>query len=209
MTNSKTNPAGYNPEGKAYVDLGLGGFFYPFQYNLPPGNVGAGSNGQGDFLGINGDFKAPTLRNVDKRPNPGFVKRYTHNGYFTDLKTIVHFYNTRNLTTAPGEVIDFTADEPYANLVGKPLWPAPEYADPTTLQNPSGAPDSQSAQVGNLGLTSDEENDIVAFLKTLTDGYGQVHPVNGPAPSPVAADPVKTEAQLALRAQAVAEKKGN
>jgi hypothetical protein len=25
--------------------------------------------------------------------------------------------------------------------------------------------------LGNLGLTSDEEDDIVAFLKTLTDGF--------------------------------------
>ncbi len=182
QTNANADPVGYNPAGRAYVDLGLGGSFYPSQYNLPPGNLGVGNNGQGDFLGINGDFKAPTLRNVDKRPRPGFVKRYTHNGYFTDLKTIVHFYNTRNLTTFPGEVIDFTADHPYRHLKGIPLWPAPEYPDQTTLQNPSGAFNSQGAQVGNLGLTDAEEADIVAFLKTLTDGYGKSYPivVNGP-----------------------------
>jgi cytochrome c peroxidase len=183
MTSAAADPKGFNPLGAAFVDLGLGGSFYPFQYNLPPGNMGAGSNGQGDFLLINGDFKAPTLRNVDKRPNPGFVKRYTHNGYFTDLKTIVHFYNTRNLTTYPGEVIDFTAAQPYANLKGTPLWPPPEYPNPITLQNPTGAPNSQSAQVGNLGLTNAEENDIVAFLKTLTDGYGPGYPVALPAPA--------------------------
>jgi hypothetical protein len=41
-----------------------------------------------------------------------------------------------------------------------------------TLQTPSGAPGSDNAQVGNLGLADSEENDIVAFLKTLNDGYG-------------------------------------
>ena len=44
-----------------------------------------------------------------------------------------------------------------ANMTG---WPAPEY--PATLN---------TTQLGNLGLTSDEEDQIVAFLQTLTDGY--------------------------------------
>ena len=72
---------------------------------------------------------------------------------------------------APGEVIDFTQANPYANLQGTPLWPEPEYPSAVTLQNPSGAPGSSSAQVGNLGLTDEEEDDIVAFLKTLSDGF--------------------------------------
>jgi cytochrome c peroxidase len=38
----------------------------------------------------------PTLR-IDKRRYPGFVKAYMHNGYFKDLKTVVHFYNTRDV----------------------------------------------------------------------------------------------------------------
>ena len=38
----------------------------------------------------------PTLRNVDKRPRPDFIKAYGHNGYFKSLKEIVHFYNTRD-----------------------------------------------------------------------------------------------------------------
>ena len=84
---------------------------------------------------------------------------------------MVHFYNTRNLTTEPGEVIDFTQKDPYANLVGTPLWPEPEYPSKKTLQNPQGAPGSSDAQVGNLGLTDKEEDHIVAFLKTLSDGY--------------------------------------
>jgi cytochrome c peroxidase len=39
----------------------------------------------------------PTLRNVDKRPYPEFIKAYGHNGCFTSLKAIVHFYNTRDV----------------------------------------------------------------------------------------------------------------
>jgi cytochrome c peroxidase len=159
-----------NTAGTAFVDIGLADFIYSLQ-NLPSGNVGTGSNGRGDFLGLDGAFKAQTLRNVDKRPSPGFVKAYMHNGYFKSLKDVVHFYNTRNLTTVPGEVIDFTQPNPYAGLVGAPLWPAPEYPSGGTFQNPQGLPGSSSAQVGNLGLTDAEENNIVDFLGTLSDGW--------------------------------------
>lgn len=168
QTNPHSNPAGYNPLGLAYIDLGLGDFIYPGM-GLPEGNLGPGSSGDGDFLAINGAFKAPTLRNVDKRPHPGFVKSYMHNGSFKTLKQIVHFYNTRNLTTYPGEIIDFTQPNPYANLHGVPLWPPPEVSSPESLTNPNGLPSSEGGQVGNLGLTDEEENHIVAFLKALSD----------------------------------------
>lgn len=162
-TNKTTNPLGYNPLGAAYIDLGLGDFLYPSK-GLPIGNIGAGSNGMGDFLAINGTFKTPTVRNSAKAPAPGFVKAYGHNGFFKSLPQIVHFYNTRNLTTKPGEVIDFTRPNPYANLVGQPLWLPPEYIG-VTLRNATGA----AGQIGNLGLTPQEEADIVAFLGTLSD----------------------------------------
>lgn len=165
QTNAHSNPLGYNPDGHDFVDIGLGNFIYPLN-GLPPGNSGPGSNGLGDFLQINGAFKAPTLRNVDRRPHPGFVKPYMHNGSLKSLKEVVHFYNTRNLTTCPGEVIDFTRPHPYSHLRGRPLWPPPEVMHPDSLQNPEGARDGQ---IGNLGLTDEEEDHIVAFLKTLTD----------------------------------------
>lgn len=44
---------------------------------------------------FDGKFRVPTLRNVDKRPRPDFVKAYMHNGYLKSLKEVVHFYNTR------------------------------------------------------------------------------------------------------------------
>ena len=61
-----------------------------------------------------------TLRNVDKRPRPDFVKAYAHNGYFKSLREIVHFYNTREhlprcQAGAAGEKVS--------------CWPAPEDAE--------------------------------------------------------------------------------
>ena len=164
QTDAAANPQGRNALGEAYVDYGLGSFLYP-QSSLPPGNAGKGSDGRGDYLKINGAFKTPTIRNVDARPAADFVKCYGHNGYFKGLDQIVHFYNTRNLTTWPGEAINFTEANPYAYLKGKPLWPRPEIADPKTLINPTGA----RGMVGNLGLTPVEEANLTAFLQTLSD----------------------------------------
>lgn len=81
-----------------------------------------------------GAFKAPSLRNV------ALTAPYGHNGYFKDLKAIVHFYNTRDV---PG------------------AWSPPEQ---DFNINRTGA-------VGDLHLTDAEENDLVAFLGTLTDGW--------------------------------------
>jgi len=158
QTNKVTDPVGYNALGDDYVDLGLADFLYP-----------DGGLVEGDSLGIKGTFKAPTLRNVDARPDAEFVKDYGHNGVFKSLASIVHFYNTRNLTRAPGEVIDFTKPNPYEGLKGKPFWPRPEYASPETLINPAGHATGPGRHLGNLGLTAKQEADIVAFLQTLTD----------------------------------------
>jgi cytochrome c peroxidase len=169
QTSAKLDPKGFNPDGDHYIDLGLGAVMYP-RRGLPAGNTGPGNDGRGDFLAINGEFRVPSLRNVDKRPNASFIKCYMHNGVFKSLKDVVHFYNTRNLTKT-GEIIDLASATPYANVKAKPNWPMPEVPSPVTLQNPAGKPNSPAARVGNLGLTEQEENDIVAFLKTLSDGY--------------------------------------
>ncbi|MCA9149434.1 MAG: hypothetical protein KDA92_09055 [Planctomycetales bacterium] len=164
QTNAVANPSRLNIARDTFIDFGLGDVLYR-RLSLPPGNVGSGSDGRGDFLRINGKFKTPTLRNVDARPTPDFVKSYGHNGYFKSLEQLVHFYNTRNLTTARGEVINFTERDPYARLQGQPIWPPPEIADPTTLENPTGI----RGLLGNLGLTSTDEANLVAFLRTLSD----------------------------------------
>ncbi len=174
MTDPASNPLGFNPDGLDFVDLGLGDFLYPLN-ELPPGNEGPGSDGNGDWLAANGSVKVPTVRNVDLRPSPDFVKPYMHNGVFKSLKEVVHFYNTRNLTDA-GEVFDLTAPDPYAGLLGTPLWPPPEVNSPTAVANAQGFPAIEGGLVGNLGLTDEEEDHLVAFMQALTDGWFPKNP---------------------------------
>jgi cytochrome c peroxidase len=87
--------------------------------------------------GSNGEFRVPTLRNVDERPDPYFVKCYMHNGVFRSLKEVVHFYNTRNLTNR-NEILNLTSTTSTAK--GHPLWPPPEFASAITMQNPLATP---------------------------------------------------------------------
>lgn len=134
-------PLLYNPDGKEWIDLGLGGFL--------------ASIGQEMASEENGKHKVPTLRNVDKRPGKGFTKAYGHNGYFKSLKSIVHFYNTRDVLD---ECTDRFTTEKYA--LKNNCWPEPEVPQNVNTD-----------ELGNLGLTSDDEDAIVAFLKTLSDGY--------------------------------------
>ncbi|MGF1879091.1 methylamine utilization protein [Photobacterium frigidiphilum] len=100
-----------------------------------------------------GEHKVPTLRNVDKRPYPSFVKAYTHNGWFKSLEQIVHFYNTATVkATCSNEYI--TAEQ----AIAENCWPAPE-----VNENLAGF------AVGNLRLSADDEAALVSYLKTLTD----------------------------------------
>jgi cytochrome c peroxidase len=79
------------------------------------------------------------------------VKAYGHNGYFKSLKQIVHFYNTRDVL-------------PRCALLdpreGTGCWPAPE-----TTEN------MNKSKIGNLSLTEQDEDALVTFMQTLTDGY--------------------------------------
>ncbi len=122
------NGAAVNPDGDAWIDKGLGGFLEthpnPLWQSMAADNMGK--------------QKVPTLRNVGKKPGNGYIKAYTHNGYFKTLKEVVHFYNTRDVET----------------------WPAPEVAENVNAD-----------ELGDLGLTEEEEDAIVAFLMTLSDGY--------------------------------------
>jgi cytochrome c peroxidase len=137
-----------NPENPVYdhnpdfVDLGLGGFL---------ANTAEYSDYAEDNLG---KHKVPTLRNVDLRPSGDFVKAFGHNGYFKTLEGIVHFYNTRDVKpVCPG---DYTE----AEALAADCWPEPEV--PENLN---------TAELGNLGLSAEQEAAIVAFLKALSDGY--------------------------------------
>jgi cytochrome c peroxidase len=119
-------PRKWNPAGKNWVDYGLGAFL-----------AGAGF-GPEVYEPELGKQKVPTLRNVDLRPDEGFVKAYAHNGYFKSLEEIVHFYNTRDVEE----------------------WPEPEVPENVNTD-----------ELGNLGLTAEEEAAVVAFMRALSDGF--------------------------------------
>jgi len=132
----------FNPAGYDWLDMGLGGFLAS----------------RTDYAGYaednTGMHKVPTLRNVDLRPSDDFIKAYGHNGYFKSLWGIVHFYNTRDvLDTCPGEYTE-------AEALAANCWPAPEVVE-----------NVNTAELGNLELSYEEEQALVAFLKILSDGY--------------------------------------
>ncbi|MDH4063359.1 MAG: cytochrome C [Acidobacteriota bacterium] len=128
-----------NPAGALWVDEGLGGFL-------------AGRAEYAQYAAGNvGKHRVPTLRNVDLRPSPDFVKCYGHNCYFKDLKTFVHFYNTRLVLPVCAEA---------SPRSGVDCWPRPESEANVNTE-----------ELGNLGLTNEDEDAIVAFLATLSDGY--------------------------------------
>jgi cytochrome c peroxidase len=150
-TENRPDAFGYvaNPAGLSFVDSGVGGFLSKGHLLSQPSSVDK------RWVALAPDNQArirvPTLRNVDKRPYPTFVKAYGHNGYFKSLKAIVRFYNTRDVLPHckpddPGE--------------GTTCWPAPES---TTNMNTS--------KVGRLGLSDSEEDAIVSFMQTLSDGF--------------------------------------
>jgi cytochrome c peroxidase len=96
-----------------------------------------------------GLFKTPTVRNLNRGGN----RRYGHNGYFTSLEQIVHFYNTAMVAGAGWN--------------GQP-WPP---AETPRIADAGGLPVGALGDVGNLGLTPAEEAALVAFLKTLNDDW--------------------------------------
>jgi cytochrome c peroxidase len=138
-----------NPQGSSFVDSGVGGFLSHGHVLSQPSAV----DQRWRKLAPDNEARTrvPTLRNVDKRPYAAFVKAYGHNGYFRSLKAIVHFYNTRDALPRcssgdPGE--------------GTTCWPAPE-----------SAANMNTSKMGRLGLSDAEEDAIVSFMQTLTDGF--------------------------------------
>jgi cytochrome c peroxidase len=134
----------------------------PF-YELPrPWNADGASwidEGLGGFLATTdlgalaaanaGKHRTPTLRNVDRRPDATFVKAYGHNGYFKSLEELVHFYNLRDVLPRC----------------------EPGVRDPTCFPAPEVSENVDVTSLGNLGLTPAEGMAIIAFLRTLSDGF--------------------------------------
>ena len=178
QTDKESNPHGYNSLGTKYIDYGLGA-----NPNPAPDGTRFYKDIPGDIAEFRGLFKAPTLRGTDKRPSPDFVKAYMHNGVFKSLKDVVHFYNKRNIAIdASGKEIAFDLRK------GPPSGYTPVFSPAEVLenvQNVTGVTPAQATsavesngQVGNLQLSSQQEEDLVNFLKILSDGYTRPNPVS-------------------------------
>jgi cytochrome c peroxidase len=139
-----------NPENPVYdvdpgfVDYGLGGFLET-------------QGGEWAELAEEnmGKQKVPTLRNVAKAPTGGFVKAYGHNGYFKSLLGIVHFYNTRDVKPRCPNPLTTEAD-----ALAMDCWPAPEVEENVNRD-----------ELGNLHMNRRQEEQLVEFLATLSDGW--------------------------------------
>jgi cytochrome c peroxidase len=154
-----------NPDGFAFRDLGMGSFLRGV----------AAPNPNSDWTQFapltDGQFQVSTARNVAMTPpqcptteagsGQYFQKGFFHNGYIKSLKQLVHFYNTRDTKFA----YPVTSGHcPSGTIEKVTCWPMPEVRNNLDMTT------------GNLGLTDREENQIVAFLQTLTDGYTKIYP---------------------------------
>ena len=135
-----------NPQGRDWVDPGLGGFLK---------TRGESATRIAENMG---KHRVPTLRNVAVGP----ARAYMHNGYFKSLKSLVHFYNTRD--TKPKCANPFTTEK---DALKMNCWPEGEVAENINIE-----------ELGNLGLTGAEEDAVVTFMKTLSDGYKVERKIN-------------------------------
>jgi cytochrome c peroxidase len=160
----ETKPDAYgftpNPYGFGYRDLGLGTFLR--------GGFGSGPSPNRNWRQyaptVDGQMQVSSLRDValtppqcptTEAPGPYFQKEFFHNGYLKSLEQVVHFYNTRDKYAYP-----VTSGHCPAGTTEKvDCWPMPEVTNNIDMTS------------GNLGLTDQEENQIVAFLETLSDGF--------------------------------------
>ena len=141
-----------NPAGASFMDLGVG-LFLRSQSGVNPNSHW--TQFAPDFDGF---MQVATARDVGLRPaSPNFVKNYMHNGYLKSLKEVVHFYNTRDRADYAHPAAIGQCPPGFVEKVN--CWPMPE------------VPQTKDMTIGDLGLTDQEENQIVAFLETLTDGY--------------------------------------
>lgn len=130
-----------NPDGKAWIDPGLGGYLKRDPVYAPYAQANWARQ------------QVPTLRNLEKRITADTAKAYMHNGYFKTLEGVMHFYNTRD--TLP-RCADPLASE--AEALAQNCWPEAEFSATVNKD-----------ELGNLKLTATEEAQIVAFLRTLSD----------------------------------------
>jgi cytochrome c peroxidase len=169
----ETTPDSYgytpNPEGYIYTDFGLGTFLRSGFGSAPNPNstwlqYAETSDGQMQTMTARDVGLAPSKCPTTEAPGPYFQKEFFHNGYIKSLKQLVHFYNTRDVYR--NTAVE-SGDCPAGTTERVNCWPAAEVSV------------NQDMTVGSLGLTDTEENQIVAFLQTLSDGYTTPYPFIG------------------------------
>jgi cytochrome c peroxidase len=107
---------------------------------------------QTQFCGM---FKTPTLRNTAVR------HAFFHNGVFQTLQQVMDFYNFRD--TNPEKVYPLGADgkaQKYNDIPAQ-YHANVDVSDPPFNRHPGETP----------AMTTQDETDLIAFLKTLNDGY--------------------------------------
>lgn len=155
-------PTVWNPDGADYVDNGLGGFLqgagYPVDVYEPE----------------LGKFKVPSLRNVDLRASEDFVKAYGHNGYFKSLEEIILFYSWRGLTMNGGLGMHGNGMDGCSSGMGGGMGGGmgdgmnhEMMCDPNLFPQPEVS--QNLAQLNHFNMM--DQTNILAFLKTLSDGY--------------------------------------
>jgi cytochrome c peroxidase len=154
-----------NPEGFDYTDLGLGTFLRSGFGSAPSPNsswrrYASVSDGKMQTSTARNAGLAPKSCPTTEAPGPYFQKEFFHNGYIKSLKQLVHFYNTRDVYKFDVE----SGNCPAGTVEKVTCWPTPEVTANLDMT------------VGDLDLTNTEENQIVAFLQTLSDGYTTPYP---------------------------------
>lgn len=166
---TKGNCAGCHPSAKAadgshplFTDFTYDNLGVPrntaLAQNADPAFYDLGLCGRPDLAArtdLCGAFKVPSLRNVALR------KVYFHNGRFTTLKDVVTFYVQRD--THPEKWYPLNADGSVNKFDDLP---AQYHANVNTAEVP------YDRALGDApALTDAEVDDVVAFLRTLSDGY--------------------------------------
>ena len=170
-----------NPAGFGFDDLGMGLFLR----NL------SGINPNSDWIqyapSVDGQMQVSSARNAAMTPPncPTFQKAFFHNGYVKSLKELVHFYNTRDVLAHPVQ----SGHCPPGTVEKVTCWPEPEVKNNIDMTT------------GRLGLSDREEDLIVIFLGTLTDGFTTPYPdadkYTGDCLSPAALSPPPPPASAA------------
>jgi cytochrome c peroxidase len=156
------DPFGFtpNPAGFGFRDLGLGSFLRSVAAPNPNSTwtqFAPASDGLMQTSSARNVAMTPPKCPTTEAPGPYFQKEFFHNGYIKSLKQLVHFYNTRD---KKGFRFNVTSGHcPKGTIERVNCWPMAE------------VPNNIDMTIGDLGLSDHEEDLIVVFLRTLTDGF--------------------------------------